>query len=191
MNDGLSAGFADPVTDAQRCFRAVLDAMARPGRVHALDGLTPPAPLDIATGAVLLSLVDHETPVWLDPRAAGARDWIAFHTGAPWASTSHAAAFVVALGLPALTDLNPGGHETPEAAATVIMQVSSLSMGRRYRLAGPGLREPGLLTADGLPPDFVSWWRENRRTFPLGVDLILCAGADVAALPRTVAIEED
>lgn len=190
MTNGLSAGFADPVTDAQRCFRAVLDAMARPGRVHDIAGLVPPVPLDVATGAVLLSLVDHETPVWLDPLGAGARDWIAFHTGAPWVSAPRDAAFVVALGLPALADLNVGEHETPETASTVVLQLSSLSAGRRYRLTGPGLREPGLLLADGLPADFVGWWRGNRRTFPRGVDLILCAGEHVAALPRTVAIEE-
>jgi alpha-D-ribose 1-methylphosphonate 5-triphosphate synthase subunit PhnH len=190
MTEGLSAGFADPVGDAQSCFRTVLDAMAHPGRIGRVAGVAPPASLDAATAAVLLSLVDHETPLWLDPGAATAADWIAFHTGAPRAATAAEAAFVVALALPVLADLNAGGHETPEASTTVILQLASLRTGRRFRLSGPGLREPALFTADGLPADFVAQWRANRRLFPRGVDLILCAGGDLAALPRTVTIEE-
>ena len=190
MIEGLSPGFADPVGDAQSCFRTVLDAMAHPGRVGRVGGVVPPSPLGAATAAVLLSLVDHETRLWLDPGSAGAAGWIAFHTGAPRVSAMAEASFVLALDLPALSALNPGGHETPEASTTVILQVASLSVGRRYRLSGPGLREPALFTADGLPADFVTQWRANRALFPLGVDLILCAGNDLAALPRTVTIED-
>ena len=190
MSNGLSAGFADPVGDAQGCFRTVLDAMAHPGRVSRVGGVTPPPPLYPATAAVVLSLLDHETPLWLDPGAVEAEAWIAFHTGAPRIANAAEAAFVVALDLPLLSDLNPGGHETPEASTTAILQVASLSSGRRYRLSGPGLREPAPFTADGLPADFVTQWRANRALFPRGVDLILCAGSDLAALPLTVTIEE-
>jgi len=190
MIEGLSAGFADPVGDAQSCFRTVLDAMAHPGRIGRVAGVLPPASLDAATAAVLLSLVDHETPLWLDPGAATAADWIAFHTGAPRAAIVAEAGFVVALALPVLADLNAGGHETPEASSTVILQLASLRTGPCYRLSGPGLREPALFTAEGLPADFVAQWRANRRLFPRGVDLILCAGDQLAALPRTVTIEE-
>jgi alpha-D-ribose 1-methylphosphonate 5-triphosphate synthase subunit PhnH len=190
MSEALSAGFADPVGDAQRCFRALLDAIARPGQTHGVTGPDGPRDLDAATGAVILSLVDHETPLWIAPGLEAVRPWIAFHTGAPEARSSADAAFVLARALPALDQLRMGGHETPEASATVILQVASLSDGCRYTMAGPGLRTPAALTVDGLPADFIVWWAANHRLFPRGIDLILCAGNQVAALPRTVVVRE-
>jgi len=184
-------GFADPVTDAQGCFRAVLDAMARPGRIHELGvRLTPPVPLAPASAAVLLTLVDHETPLWLDPDAADSREWIAFHCGAPPAPGPEACAFAMALSLPDLAVLPAGSHETPERSATIILQVRAFTAGRHFRLEGPGLREPTVLAIDGLPVDFAGVWQQNRARFPLGVDIILCAGTRLAALPRSVTVQE-
>ena len=39
-------------------------------------------------------------------------------------------------------------------------------------------------------PGFVQEWAANHAMFPRGVDLILCAGNRLAALPRSVRIEE-
>ena len=189
MNSELSAGFADPVGDAQCCFRAVLDAMARPGEMHRVGGVTAQAPLCGAAGAVLLTLADHETPLWLDPAAASATPWITFHTGAPFVPASQAS-FAVALSLPDLTDLPAGTDETPESSATIILQVASLATGKRFLLDGPGLRQPGIIAIDGLPADFVTIWRRNHGRYPRGVDLILCAGNCIAALPRGVRVRE-
>ena len=183
--------FADPVGDAQATFRAVLDAMARPGKLHrAGEGLTAPAPLDPATAAVLLTLVDNETPLWLDAAAASARDWLAFHCGAAIVSAPDQAAFAVALSLPDLAALPAGSHETPEHSATLILQIAALGTGARYRLSGPGLREPALLAAGGLPAGFAALWQRNHALYPCGVDVILCAGTTLAALPRSISIEE-
>ncbi len=184
-------GFADPVAAAQACFRAVLDAMSRPGRVHACGSeLSPPAPLGVAAAAVLLTLVDADTPLWLDPSASAAADWIAFHCGAKLTRRPSEAAFALALALPALDPFAPGTHEAPETATTVIAEVRALGAGRRYRLSGPGLRAPSLLEVDGLPPGFARDWQARRARFPLGVDLILCAGSALCALPRGIAVED-
>ncbi len=181
-------GFADPVADAQHCFRAVLDAMARPGSIRKAGCLAPPPPLCPSAGAVLLSLIDHETPVWLDPAFEPARGWAAFHCGAEFVEPG-AAAFLLAAELPVLGVLRQGSDEAPEESATVILQLPRLGTGTRFRLSGPGLACPTVFSADGLPPSFAGLWAANRAAFPLGVDLILCAGAQLAALPRTVAVE--
>ena len=85
-------GFADPVAEAQSCFRAVLAATSRPGTIMAAGhGLVPPPPMQPATAAVLLTLVDADTPLWLDAGLAEAWDWLAFHCGAPKAAIDAAA----------------------------------------------------------------------------------------------------
>jgi alpha-D-ribose 1-methylphosphonate 5-triphosphate synthase subunit PhnH len=184
-------GFTDTVGEAQATFRAVLDAMARPGRLHqAGASLTAPAPLDQATAAVLLTLVDNETPLWLETGAAPAREWLAFHCGAFITDVPGNAAFALALSLPDFAALSAGSHEAPESSATLILQIGALGTGTRYRLSGPGLREPTLLASDGLPADFAAVWQRNHTLYPRGVDIILCAGMTLTALPRSVSIEE-
>ncbi len=185
------AGFADPVGEAQATFRAVLDAMARPGRPHAAgEGLTAPPPLDRATAAVLLTLVDNETPLWLDADVAPAREWLAFHCGAAIVEAVDCAAFAAGLSMPDLAALPSGSDEAPETSATLILQIAALGTGTKYILSGPGLLEPALLAASGLPADFVAIWQRNHALYPRGVDIILCAGTTLAALPRSVSIEE-
>jgi alpha-D-ribose 1-methylphosphonate 5-triphosphate synthase subunit PhnH len=188
--DILSPGFADPVAGAQHCFRAVLNAMARPGSVHELGGVTAPAPLCNAAGAVLLTLVDHETRLWLDPPFEAARAWLAFHTGAPVVPAMSQAMFAVGLSLPDLTALPTGTDEVPESSATMILQVASLSSGARFTLSGPGLRQSAAFAVAGLPGDFATIWAGNHALFPRGIDLILCAGDHLAALPRGVTVLE-
>jgi alpha-D-ribose 1-methylphosphonate 5-triphosphate synthase subunit PhnH len=189
MSSTLSPGFADPITNAQACFRGVLDAMARPGRPHRVDGVSGPSPLCNAAAAVLLTLVDHETPLWLDPDAIAAAAWVSFHTGAPPRSRDRAT-FVMALSLPDLSELENGTDEMPETSATVILQVASLSSGRRYVLEGPGLREPAMIRVDGLPSRFAGIWQANHALFPRGIDLILCSDDRLTALPRSVSVKE-
>jgi alpha-D-ribose 1-methylphosphonate 5-triphosphate synthase subunit PhnH len=181
------AGFADPVLDAQASFRAVLEAMSRPGRVQAVVAPpeVPPG-LSPAAAAVLLTLVDAATPLRI---AAGteAEAWLRFHCGCP--VVTERAAFVLD---PAaeLLSLDAGTDEEPERGATLILEVAALEEGAGWRLTGPGIREAHRLRVTGAPDGFVNAWARNRARFPRGVDAILCAGTRIAALPRSVRIEE-
>ena len=57
----LKPGLVDPVHDSQRIFRALLEAMAHPGRSVALgQGIEGPLPLDPATAAAALTLTDYD-----------------------------------------------------------------------------------------------------------------------------------
>ncbi|WP_135466380.1 phosphonate C-P lyase system protein PhnH [Crenalkalicoccus roseus] len=187
----LSPGFAAPATEAQRCFRALLEAMSRPGRVRSLPApAAPPAPLGPAAAAVLLTLADADAPVWLDAGPA-AEAWARFHAGCPLVAEPGAAAFALATGAPpALDALEAGTEEEPHRSATLILQVAALEEGAGWRLSGPGIEREHRLAVAGLPEGFLAQWAANRRRFPRGVDVILCAGVRVAALPRTVTIGE-
>ena len=119
-----------------------------------------------------------------------ARDWLAFHCGAGSSDAPAHAAFALALALPDLAALPAGSHEAPETSATLILQVAALGSGATIACAGQGLREPAALAAAGLPADFVAIWQHNHALFPRGVDIVLCAGTTLAALPRSVTVEE-
>jgi alpha-D-ribose 1-methylphosphonate 5-triphosphate synthase subunit PhnH len=96
---------------------------------------------------------------------------------------------MLAAACPVLSELQNGTDEAPEASATLILQIAALGSGTAYRLTGPGLAEPSILRATGLPDDFVNAWRRNHAQFPRGVDVIVCAGDHLAALPRSVMLE--
>jgi alpha-D-ribose 1-methylphosphonate 5-triphosphate synthase subunit PhnH len=187
----LTAGFADPVLDAQAAFRAVLEATSRPGRVlRAGGGLKPPAPLNQAAAAVLLALADADTPLWLDA-GADAEAWLRFHCGAPVVAEAGAAGFVLATGTPpALAALDQGTEEEPQRGATLVVQVAALDEGEGWRLTGPGIQREHRLRVTGAPQGFLAAWAANRAAFPCGVDVVFCVGDRLAALPRTVMIAE-
>jgi alpha-D-ribose 1-methylphosphonate 5-triphosphate synthase subunit PhnH len=190
MSAPLTPGFAEPVLEAQRCFRAVLEAMARPGRVQVVPALPEaPAPLAPAAAAVLLTLADADTPIWLDAGEAAAA-WLRFHAGCPITAHPAEAAFLLAGAKPpALRDLALGTEEEPHRSATLVLQVAELAEDAGWRLTGPGIEHEHRLLAEGLPASFMAEWAANHALFPRGVDVILCAGDRLAALPRTTRLE--
>ncbi|MQX36357.1 phosphonate C-P lyase system protein PhnH [Roseospira navarrensis] len=190
-------GLADPVFDAQRLFRAALEALSRPGTIQALPvDLTPPAPLTPWAAALALTLLDLETPVWLDPalEAQAVRDWLRFHAGCPLVATPDEAAFALVGDASALDDLSAfpiGAAEYPDQGATLIVQVAGLRADAGWTLSGPGIKGRTRLAVAGLPAAFPAIWAENAALHPQGVDIFLCAPHALAALPRSVTVRED
>ena len=193
--DHITGGFADPVFNGQTVFRAVMDAMARPGSIQPVATLAqPPLPLSTAAAAVALTLCDHDTPVWLDrglQSAAAVAGWLGFHTGAPLANTPADAHFALVgdpASLIALENFAQGTHEYPDRSTTLILQVASLASGENLLLQGPGIERVAMIAPMPLPRHFVEQWKQNRARFPRGVDLILAAPEGIACLPRTTRI---
>ncbi len=183
-------GFADPVHDAQASFRAVLQALARPGTLHEVASPPdPPPPLAPATAAVLLALADGDLPMHITASFASLAPWVVFHTGAGEAGPAEAA-FLLAEALPDFSTLCAGTDEIPEASTTVILQVPALEGGKPLTLRGPGIETTRAFAPLGLPGDFVARWATNRRLYPRGIDLLLCAGSRVAGLPRSTTVTE-
>ncbi len=178
----LQGGFSDPAPEAARAFRALLNALARPGTVERVAGARPPAPLSVAAGVVLLTLVDRGTPLHLAPShdRPELRDWIAFHTGAPLAP-AEAAAFALGdwAALVPLDRFATGTPDYPDRSATLIVEVSALAPAT-HRLTGPGIREAAMLRLPGARPP---------ARLPLGLDLILTCGDSLAGLPRSTRAE--
>ncbi|CDX57265.1 phosphonate C-P lyase system protein PhnH [Mesorhizobium sp. LCM 4577] len=192
----IDGGFADPVFNAQAVFRAIMDAMARPGTVQDLPQLAhPPAPLSATAGAVALSLCDNDTPVWLDPplqAEAPVKAWLGFHTGAPLANTPADAHFALIANpkeMAALDGFAQGTQEYPDRSTTLILLVDDLASGPSLLLEGPGIEKTSMIAPPGMPRHFVEQWKQNNQRFPRGVDIILAAPGSLACLPRTTRIK--
>ena len=193
----IEGGFADPVFDGQRVFRATMDALASPGRALSLGAMaTPPAPLTAELAALALTLCDHDSPVWLDAALASAPavgDWLRFHTGAPITRDKRYAMFALVsdpVAMPSLEDFALGTDEYPDRSTTLILAVDSLENGAAFELRGPGIKDVAKLAPHPLPPGFAAQWAANGQQFPRGVDVILAAPDAVTGLPRTTRIVE-
>jgi alpha-D-ribose 1-methylphosphonate 5-triphosphate synthase subunit PhnH len=189
----LDPGFEDPVRDAQECFRAVLDAMAHPGRIVQVPTALPGRlPLGPAATSIALSLCDIDTPVWLDAASAEAAGYLAFHCGAPLAETPAEASFALiadADALPPLDGFALGSDEFPERSATLVIEVAGLINDRGVTLHGPGILDETRLDVTGLPARFWSERTALAELFPRGLDVLFVCGNALAALPRSTRVD--
>ncbi|MEM7057820.1 MAG: phosphonate C-P lyase system protein PhnH [Pseudomonadota bacterium] len=184
MDGGLSEGFANPPIDAARAFRAVMQAIARPGTQHTVAAPSP-GRMGAAMAGVLLCICDHETPIWLAPSidVPEVRDWVRFHTGAFLAERDAAQfAFGSWAEMLPLDDFAIGTPDYPDRSATLVVEVPEL--GAAHRLTGPGIKDTAHLTVPD--PDAI---RSNNALFPLGLDFLLTSIDQVAGLPRTTRVE--
>jgi alpha-D-ribose 1-methylphosphonate 5-triphosphate synthase subunit PhnH len=188
----LEPGFADTVRDAQACFRAVLDAMAHPGRIVRMPNALPvTVPLGPAAAAIALSLCDIDTPIWLDEASSAAAGYLTFHCGAPMTRSPAEALFAFAgdaATLPPLEAFSLGSDEYPERSTTLVIEVGGLANDGGAVLRGPGILDEMRLGAAGLPARFWSERAALAELFQRGLDVLLTCGDALAALPRSTQV---
>ncbi|MEX0339812.1 MAG: phosphonate C-P lyase system protein PhnH [Arenibacterium sp.] len=185
LAETLTGGFTEPAIQSAHAFRAVMEAMARPGKIETISGAIPPAPLSNAAGTLLLTLCDTDTPVYLagDADCDDVRAWLAFHTGAPLSGPSHC---MFAIGtwdaLMPVSTFPVGTPQYPDRSATLVVECAELEAAGA-RLQGPGIRDSAALSL----PD-VQTFQQNHALFPLGLDFILTCENRLAALPRSTEV---
>jgi len=187
----LAAGFPDGVHDAQQAFRAVLDALARPGQIRVIGPALPGVALGGAMARLLLSLCDDDTPVWWQCDGAGLPHWLRFHVGASVADAPGAASFAVITDLGqglTLADFAAGTAAAPEFSTTLLIELPSLTDGPMLAWHGPGIQGVQGVGLQGLPVDFWTQWQANHAAFPQGVDIIFTCGERALGLPRTTRV---
>jgi alpha-D-ribose 1-methylphosphonate 5-triphosphate synthase subunit PhnH len=180
----LGGGFSDPPHQSAAAFRAIMQAMARPGTLYDVSGAVPPAPMSVAAGTVLATLCDADTGVHL---VAGfdipaIRDWITFHTGAPLVAAPDAQFVLGRWAEIDLTEISIGTAQYPDRAATMIVEVP------RLEASGATLRGPGIETTAMLNLPDIEPFQRNAALFPLGLDFMFTSGAQIAALPRSTKV---
>lgn len=196
METVLEGGFAAPVLEAQTVFRAIMDALANPGTQQ---NLVAPQSTNVHISAklasTLLTLTDHDTPVWLSRRLqqASVCEFVGFHTGAPIVEEPAKAAFALAASaaeLPRFDQFNLGTQEYPDRSTTIVLAIEALTGGAQLVIRGPGIKDHAHISPVGLPEDFLGQWAANRELFPRGIDLLLVANGQVMGLPRSTRIVE-
>ena len=192
----MQGGLSDPTLQTQRVFRAIMDAMARPGTIKPIrTDARPPAGLLPLVGAVLATLADADTPLWLDEALQGkltVADWLTFHVGAPFAVEPARATFAVlseAQKIASLDIFAQGQQDYPDRSSTLIIAVEELREEGDWTLSGPGIKTTTLLGVTPISPLFLDQWTANNNRFPRGVDVIFVAPDAIACLPRTTRIE--
>jgi len=190
----IGPGFADAVLESQAAFRGCLTALAAPGTIVGLGaGLEPLPGMNSAASALLLSLLDQDTRLWLSPGVATSRTAtsLKFHTGCSLAAIPGEADFALVAGvdeLPPLDAFSAGSDEYPERSATIVLEVPDI-LESGWRLSGPGVRSEAFVSVPALGGGFIQQWEHNRARFPRGVDLYLSCGERLCGLPRTTRIQ--
>lgn len=163
---------------AQSAFAAVMEALSRPGTVHAL-----PRP---GVSQLVETLIDRDTTTCSQlPDLVDAL----VHAGARLVPLPEAEQVFLhdAEHLPtAVPDLAAGSALYPDLGATVIVP-ARLEGGQRLRLSGPGIRATREV-APALPAE--TWpLRAARAAYPAGFELLLIDGDRIMALPRSTKVE--
>lgn len=194
----------DEVHDGQATFRALLDAMSRPGRIFqapAREYSGAPTGITAHTLSVLKTFCDHRVSFSVADMS-GREEWeryLAVNLAAPSRPVDEGD-YVIFDGAAydeAFARLRRGSLEFPEASATAILAVERLDassdLGQSacvLSVSGPGVDGSVSVRAHGLDRRYPQDRARSVMDFPLGIDLIFVdTAARVVGIPRTSRVE--
>jgi phosphonate C-P lyase system protein PhnH len=171
------ATVADPAAHDHFVFRAVLAALAHPGRRFDL-------PVGDGALEIIRSLYETRTPLWRVGAWELPGDACDVDIGQAQLLLVAATSSGGAIG-----DAFRGTEVQPELAATVIYEAGSQAPVTPVRLSGPGV-DGELSTSLALDADELACRALACAEPPLGIDcLIVAADGGVVGLPRTTRVE--
>lgn len=187
---------------AQRAFRQVLEAFARPGTIGQIDafpksGETTPV-LGCFETAVRLFVDQAVTFCAVGAASHDVSCWLTVQTHAKQAQAQEADFVLVpvasdAVHAEAIAQAKPGTLEEPEKGATVVLLVDSISAVPAKGLTCLDLSGPGIEKTAELYVSQAEWAHaraERADEYPCGIEVLLVDDdGNVAALPRTTRIE--
>jgi len=186
------------IYDAQRHFRVLLDAMARPGRINLLPSVevSPPAPLTRGAAWIALALLNSDVHFHVGAADEAASAYLQANTGSrPSAASGADFLFLNGTGsAAALREAPLGLPAYPEGGATAVAMVgglgrSSAQGGLALTLTGPGIEHQEQVCISGLSAEFLEIRQDRNAEFPLGLDFMFVTGdGHVLCLPRTTRV---
>lgn len=162
-------------------YRQFLQAFGYPMRVYQLDVA--------AVYGVIACFLDSRTRVALSEDCLNLTQEV-LATGAK--ITTQAEWFFATSSLTGLSGIPTGSREAPEEGATVVIEIDAISEecgSLCVEATGAGLLAARRVFFSGLNKGVITDHMALRESYPCGVDLLLCAGKKVLALPRHLRLE--
>jgi len=182
--------FDDYIPGSQGTFRAIFAAMERPGQLVTIHQ-NPDAPdiFNWASAATCLTLLERETPVWIDiDQQNSAVSWLQYRCQSSVVTEPCMANFAIVtqpVNMPDLEFFRVGTYDHPENATTVLVQVDDILPDADCKSFGLGIDQRPQLELRGLPEHFWHQWRQLSGRHPLGIDVFITCEDVLAALPKS------
>lgn len=188
-----------PVVHGQHHFRALLDAVSRPGRIVELTTatVTPPPRLNQASALVAFALLNADVRFHLVNMTGFEADYLSINTGSAAAAIEDAG-FVFADGKErelalAVDRIHRGSPTCPDTAATVVLQAEALSSSPmvdalRLRVEGPGVGGHAAVYTRGVSIDLLLALQARNIELPLGIDAVITCDDQRAGEPRVLGL---
>lgn len=181
----------EDISNCQKAFRILLDAMSHPGRMYDLNSLKTESHLYL----IIKTLIDNEvTFSVIGTKIDELSKEISLLTGARRSSVEEADFLIITEGKSRgkIEKAKIGTLEYPDRGATLIYYIDSKNSGPVYlRLLGPGIMGEHTILINGIAKDEFLSLKKINKNYPLGLDSIFVKkSGEIFCIPRSTRILE-